>query len=916
MPQVVVPALVQIGFSVATATAIYSATVAIASAYVWGKIAQRQLKQNPKQGPREVVVRDTTQPQVVVYGETFVGGLICYMNTVHPGVNQGHELHMAIVVAGHECQDITDIYLDDTLLDDGGALDWSANAVVSGTYDPDSRTDCEAVKVWKHLGTSTQTVDLELNAHYTTDWTSDYRLRGLAYLVFRFKLTTKSETLWAGGPPQSIRIKVKGKKVYDPRLDTSPGANPSTSTYIAWSENPVLCAADYMRSFMGVSSSRFDWDWIADQADICDAQVVVPPAASPSNYQKRYTCNGALSLGETHGRNIADILSSCLGRLAKVNGKWRVTAGAYETPSITLTDDDIIGPVVMSTSLSRAERFNTVRGVFGSDSSNKYREMEFKQVTSATYVTRDNGETISRSISLPMTTSDYMAQRIAIKMLNQGNQQTTVTVPVRWTGLKVAVGSGVNLTLSKFGWSSKVFRCVGWKMGGGDSPFELVLKEDNSTAWSDPAVGDYTTVTASGAVTLPDEDVAKDIPRVPYINHIPFAFGDFENISTDQFTFSGSAGYSTSIATDRYWLGQKSLKITPATGTGKSVTIQFGTYSAGFYNVLLPPYRRLLFVFAINCDNTDAQGSLQARIFYNGPGGTGNVYSSTLDLSTVTTVDAWARLALELDLTAYEATQCVFYVTWSNAGTTTVAPAFWLDGVELLDVTDFRNVTESNFPTHWVPPIGSTSGAVGLEGGARITAGAGAPEGVVTSSPGSMYHDNTNGTVYVKESGTGNTGWVLLSTIRAQNKVKDADTARTSGGTGTTLTDDEDLAGFTVDAATEYLLEAELRVTTASDVPDFKYTWQFSQTPQQASGFIVDEGGTGVTDGTAANITLTSTSTRNATGGADFVLRVSARILGHATTAGTLDFQWAQNNSSANATTLKAGSWMRLSPTT
>jgi hypothetical protein len=44
-----------------------------------------------------------------------------------------------------------------------------------------------------------------------------------------------------------------------------------------------------------------------------------------------------------------------------------------------------------------------------------------------------------------------------------------------------------------------------------------------------------------------------------------------------------------------------------------------------------------------------------------------------------------------------------------------------------------------------------------------IYGGAGTPEGVVTASPGSMYLNQSGGggtTLYIKESGTGNTGWV------------------------------------------------------------------------------------------------------------------------------------------------------------
>jgi hypothetical protein len=47
-------------------------------------------------------------------------------------------------------------------------------------------------------------------------------------------------------------------------------------------------------------------------------------------------------------------------------------------------------------------------------------------------------------------------------------------------------------------------------------------------------------------------------------------------------------------------------------------------------------------------------------------------------------------------------------------------------------------------------------------GDAIITSGSGSPEGVVTAVVGSMYTDTSGGagtTLYVKESGTGNTGW-------------------------------------------------------------------------------------------------------------------------------------------------------------
>lgn len=55
------------------------------------------------------------------------------------------------------------------------------------------------------------------------------------------------------------------------------------------------------------------------------------------------------------------------------------------------------------------------------------------------------------------------------------------------------------------------------------------------------------------------------------------------------------------------------------------------------------------------------------------------------------------------------------------------------------------------------------TGATLNVGTSQITSGTGVPNGVVTGNPGDLYLNKSGGsakTLYVKESGTGNTGWV------------------------------------------------------------------------------------------------------------------------------------------------------------
>jgi hypothetical protein len=59
--------------------------------------------------------------------------------------------------------------------------------------------------------------------------------------------------------------------------------------------------------------------------------------------------------------------------------------------------------------------------------------------------------------------------------------------------------------------------------------------------------------------------------------------------------------------------------------------------------------------------------------------------------------------------------------------------------------------------------VAASGKGVKLPGGITWTSGSGSPEGVVTAPVGSLYSRSDGGagtSLYVKESGSGNTGWV------------------------------------------------------------------------------------------------------------------------------------------------------------
>ena len=514
MPQAIAPIIIAAaGLTGATAAAVTAAaavaTIALTASYQ--KKQEADARKAAASAPRDVMVRSAIEPSKIVYGRARVSGPVVYTNTKPtPGTNDNNTLWTVVSLASHECDDIEAIWLDGDEIP-SAIIDWAGTGgVTSGTYGPISGN--EVTNFYRRLGSDTQSHVSELASAFS-DWTTSHVGKGTCYVVSAFELGTRTgEGVWSNGAPQNIRAVVKGKKVYDPRLDSTNGgsgvhrlADPATWE---WSDNPALCLADYLfdadlgMGAEGVSYSDIDWAMVATAANQCDATVTVPSGGST----KRFTCNGVLDTGTAYADNIRNLLSSMAGTLTWSGGKYRIRAAAYEAPTFTFTENDIVGDVQVQPERPRAQRFNTVRGTF-IDPSADYAATQFLRVQDSDYLsTRDDGQELATSIALPMTNDQYMAQRLAWRSLRLNNQQTTAVVPLNWKALKVGVGDRINLTVSELSWSSKVFVVDAWSFDP-EKGFMLTVREDSASAYTDPALGDYSTRTAAGTIVFNDPAV-------------------------------------------------------------------------------------------------------------------------------------------------------------------------------------------------------------------------------------------------------------------------------------------------------------------------------------------------------------------------------------------------------------------------
>jgi len=542
---VIAKALTAMGVNAGLASAIGYAVSAIISYGLSRLVARPGVKGSQGQGSRAITTRGTVEPQKIIYGEALVGGVLAYKNT-HGQSN--YQLWAVHVLAGHEVEEISDIWLDEDRIQASQINNGSGGggAVQNGTYGP--RDGFNVVEVWKYLGTATQLAAGTLTS-VSSDWTSDHRLRGYPYIVTMFALFEDSQTVWEAGDPTSVKALVKGKKVYDPRLDstqiidssTSPVTmgsgshrvndsstweyfNEAVSPKVAIGNNPALCLADFLRDAKfspfagGIDASRIDWEAVAAAADDCDTLVPVPPAASPENTQKRFTCNGVIYGTEDGEQNTAMILSAMNGTLTPINGKYVMRAGVYEAPSDDLYDNDIIGPIGVGSALDSDQRVNTLKATY-TDAARSYELTETEPVTIPAYKNdRDDGDELIDSIELPMTDSWYEAQRICLQRLKEANEELVIQMKCNLKAARLVPGQRINLYVDERSWNPKIFKVEAWNLSDlGDNRLgvDLVLKEDSADAYTDPVVSDYSTTSNNGTLTIADPVLIPGIDSIP-----------------------------------------------------------------------------------------------------------------------------------------------------------------------------------------------------------------------------------------------------------------------------------------------------------------------------------------------------------------------------------------------------------------
>lgn len=329
-----------------------------------------------------------------------------------------------------------------------------------------------ALNVQIHLSPGgVDTADTFLRAARPDKWTADHKLSGHTYLVVTMNLLLER---FQGGL-QEITVKLRGKKVYDPRTNQT-----------GYSRNPALCLSDFIRSEAGygADAAQIELDALIAAANACDVAVYDQAAvdADPATYggsRARYTCDGMFRSDQDRDATRQQIEDSMVGASLESGGVWRILAGAWTTPVLSLTDDDMVMPMsIVQTCNVGTARFNGAKGTYVNAVRNGVTE-DFTPYVNTTFREQDVKDKFL-DMTLSFTGNHVRTHQISRVLVEASRGGFVAQIYPKMFAWNLQPGDRVVLSSILFGFTNKPFRVQDWTYQAG-APVALQCVEDEES---------------------------------------------------------------------------------------------------------------------------------------------------------------------------------------------------------------------------------------------------------------------------------------------------------------------------------------------------------------------------------------------------------------------------------------------------
>ncbi|ENL8513977.1 DUF1983 domain-containing protein [Providencia rettgeri] len=413
------------------------------------------------QSERKQMLRSAVAPETIIVGKTVCSGLLFFAEEEKGDQTDGERLFMAIALAAHPIHKIGRIWLNDDLIETFG----------------------DKVSYEFHNGRTTS--DPYLLKH-APSWKDDMIGENLAWL--RITLKYDAEKFPYGVP--NVKAEMWGKEVFDPRIGKD-----------VWTDNGVLLALDYYRSYLNVPDLELNLDEFKTAADLSYEPVVTPEG----NTEPRYTINGAYELSESPS-SLLDHMHRCIAaEPTYVAGKHGILMQAYNGPAVLrIEPNQIIDTVNITPELALRDATNAIYGTFV-DAEQQYVKTDFEPIIIDEWVEEDGLE-IKENIDYRFVTSPYQAARLANLYLRKKRAGRRIQLKMNMDGYAYRPGDVCLLNLPHIGIQNFECRVAEWKFHPQEG-VDILLEEDGAYIYEDvigkPFVRPPFTVLPTGGVAPP-----------------------------------------------------------------------------------------------------------------------------------------------------------------------------------------------------------------------------------------------------------------------------------------------------------------------------------------------------------------------------------------------------------------------------
>jgi len=405
----------------------------------------------PEEEKGVLINKSSNNAQIpIVYGRRQVGITRVFLES--SGTDNTY-LYMAGVVCEGEIEEIQEIYIDDKKVTFNGALtDGTVREVDSS--DSNFYKDSSHIQVQAFYGTDNQVASSILTN--STNWTSNHRLRGVCYLAFRFKW---NQDIFSSIP--QVRVTLKGRKVYDPRTDTT-----------AYTSNSALILLDYLRNTRygkGLPNSAFESDFASfkTSADECETQITPYTGADQINL---FETNAVIDTDQKVIENVKKLLNPMRSLFTYNNGVYKLKIEGTGTAVKTITSDHVVGGAKVLGE-RKNNKYNRVIGTFVNPDKNWQNDTvsfppaddtivatEFKH---ATMLAQDNGTLLEGNFQFPNVTNKFGAEALCEVILRRSRNQLQIQLTLTSEFLELEIGDIVAITYPSGGFNAKPFRVLG-----------------------------------------------------------------------------------------------------------------------------------------------------------------------------------------------------------------------------------------------------------------------------------------------------------------------------------------------------------------------------------------------------------------------------------------------------------------------